>query len=497
MATTVVFQPNEASAVDNYLHTSIGVSPTDGKLQVGHSGGTLVRSVFVWDLTSLPAGAIVTSASLTLTEFADEVTSTQTIRTYRLTQAGVTESCTWATYDGSNAWTTAGGDYSTAITSTQTTDGGTLVISDAGFVNLANDALNNRSGLLRIILATQEELDGVTSGTQRMKYNSASVATASDRPKLTVTYTRPATWVGGTGLTLTSASAWSTGEVPTSNVARFSSGYETGKGTVTLGSCLIGNDFEGGLGTSATSASISTDLVLIDNMDGSLYLDVDVPLASATDGLAIIRRFPQVTELNLELGSVYVFAQSDYRRGNGKLIFGSSTDITTLHISNTSSQHLAVQLGGTIDNITVSGPVRLTGSATVSGTMKVIGPAAHVDCDASVAGDVMVTGAVAVFGGDNLASSGTLEVSRSNVSLSGDDVSITVGDLIVSTGGAVTVDSNGGATFNSITALSGRLNSTTPHTLTVGASAKLSSTNFRSLDFSSSRNSGHFVGITT
>ena len=497
MATTVVFQPDDTTAFDNFLHTSVSVPPTWSQLAIGQSGGSRVRTIFVWDLTSLPAGAVVTSASLALTEDTDSITSTQSVRTYRMTQTAVTESATWATYDGSNAWATAGGDYSTDIGSTEATDGGDLTINDSSFVSLVNDALGNRSGLLRIIISTQKELDADFSGTQRMYYKSASTAIVSERPKLTVTYTLPATWVGGTGLTLASASGWSTGEVPTSNTARFSSGYETGKGTVTLGSCLIGNDFEGGIGTSATPASISTELIVIDNQDGSLFLGVDVPLLSTTTGLAIIRRFPQETELNLELGNVYVFAQSDYRRGNGKLVFGSSTDITSLHISNTSSQHLSIQLGGTIDNITVSGPVRLTGSATVSGTMKVIGPAAHVDCDASVAGDVVVTGAVAKFGGDNLASSGTLEVSRSNVSLSGDDVSITVGDLIVSTGGAVTVDSNGGATFNSVTALSGRLNSTTPHTLAVSAFGKMSSTKFRSLNFSHIGNSGHFVGITT
>lgn len=497
MATTVVFQPDDTTAFDNFLHTSVSVPPTWSQLAIGQSGGSRVRTIFVWDLTSLPAGAIVTSASLALTEDTDSITSTQSVRTYRMTQTAVTESATWATYDGSNAWSTAGGDYSTDIGSTEATDGGDLTIDDSSFVSLVNDALGNRSGLLRIIISTQKEFDADFSGTQRMYYKSASTAIVSERPKLTVTYTLPATWVGGTGLTLTSASGWSTGAVPTSNVARFSGGFETGKGSVTLGSCLIGNDFQGGLGTSVTPATITTEQVRIDSSDGALYLTVGIPILSVSTGVAVIRRFPRETELNFTLGKVYVFAHTNDRRTNGTLVFGTSCDIDFLTITNTSSQHLSVQLGGTIDNIVISGPVRLTGSATVSGAMRIVGPSATADCDASVVGDIFVSGAAATFGGTNLASSGSMEVSRSNVKLSGDDVGITVGDLIVSSGGSVTVDNNGGATFNSISSFAGQLNSTTPHSLTVSSFGKMSSTKFRSLNFSTPRNSGHAIGITT
>ena len=189
--TTETSQPDEGTAIDTMFHNGLSSTSfaTNAEIQVGNSGGTRVRTAMVWDLTELPSTAVITSATLTLTEHTDEMTDEQTIRIQRITQA-ITEVGTWNTYDGTNAWTTTGGDYSTDIISDTTTSGGTLTVNNAKFVELCQDAIDNRSSSLKILIATVYELtSGTVSGTQRMKYNSSSDSTDSDDPKLVVTYT--------------------------------------------------------------------------------------------------------------------------------------------------------------------------------------------------------------------------------------------------------------------------------------------------------------------
>ena len=189
-STTETSQPDESVAVDTMFHNGLTSTSfaTNAQIQVGNQGGTRTRTAMVWDLTELPTTAVITSATLTLTEHTDGMDDEQTIRVQRITQT-MTEAATWATYNGSNAWTSAGGDYSTDIISDTTTSGGDLTINNSKFVELCQDAIDNRNRYLRILIATVYELGGGNSGNQRMKYNSASDSTSGDRPKLVITYT--------------------------------------------------------------------------------------------------------------------------------------------------------------------------------------------------------------------------------------------------------------------------------------------------------------------
>ena len=186
---TLTLQPAESGATDTMFHSGLSSTSfaTNAQLQVGNQGGTRTRTAMVWDLSSIPDESEITEATLTLTEHTDGMDDEQTVRVQRVTQA-MTEAATWATYDGSNSWTSAGGDFSTDIQSDTATSGGTLTINNSKFVELCQDALDNRSKSLKILLATVYELGGGNSGNQRMKYNSATDSTASDRPKLVIKY---------------------------------------------------------------------------------------------------------------------------------------------------------------------------------------------------------------------------------------------------------------------------------------------------------------------
>ncbi len=192
-STTETEQPDESSAIDTMFHAGLSDSSfaTGSVIQIGNKGGTRVRTAMYWDLTELPATAVITSASLTLTEHTDEVDDSITVRVLRITQESFTESATWNDYDGSNSWSSAGGDYSTDIVSNTTTSGGNLTINNSEFVELCQDAIDNRSGALRILIGSAYELTmaGTLSGNRRMRYNSSNDSTAADRPKLIITYT--------------------------------------------------------------------------------------------------------------------------------------------------------------------------------------------------------------------------------------------------------------------------------------------------------------------
>lgn len=114
------------------------------------------RGVLQFDLSSL-AGQFVTGATLTLSDAAGGVIpSTSTFNAYRITQSDLSDAGNWNTYDGTNAWTALGGDYSlTGGASTTLADAASdLVFSD--LTTLVNDAIANRSGILRLLIIGPE-----------------------------------------------------------------------------------------------------------------------------------------------------------------------------------------------------------------------------------------------------------------------------------------------------------------------------------------------------
>ena len=79
-------------------------------LQVGEEAGAsrIYRGIIKFDLSSIPTGAIITSATLSLKLKTDASTNTRTFRFYRVKRAWVEGECTWAIYSTGNNWGTAG-----------------------------------------------------------------------------------------------------------------------------------------------------------------------------------------------------------------------------------------------------------------------------------------------------------------------------------------------------------------------------------------------------
>ena len=143
-----------------------------------------VRSLLDFDISAIPAGSTIQDTSkLELYVLSIYTNGSGTAQTgYRITQAAWTETgVTWNKYDGTNAWTTAGGDYSTpSVSYTGPTTTGWFSISGSSFAAFLQDALDNRAGIVRLILRLDAE-DGSVRG-----FAASNDEDATNPPKLTV-----------------------------------------------------------------------------------------------------------------------------------------------------------------------------------------------------------------------------------------------------------------------------------------------------------------------
>jgi RHS repeat-associated protein len=92
--------------------------------QVGFDGTNASRSVLYFGTTAVPADAIVANAELKLYLGSEANSTPVSLGVYPLTRS-FTQSATWNSYDGSNAWSGAGGDYDSGNGWTASSVGGT------------------------------------------------------------------------------------------------------------------------------------------------------------------------------------------------------------------------------------------------------------------------------------------------------------------------------------------------------------------------------------
>lgn len=198
MSGTLTLQPNETAAVDRTIDSTATPSATAGTLDIGYfssKGVKQKRAVMVWDFTSVPKGAKVVSASMTLDHYSTNMTNPQELGMYRITTSGVDENVTWTNYDGSSAWTTAGGDYTTmgaTFVTVPAVGSADVVFNKSNFVRMINRAIRVDGGYMAILLALTTELDGTASGEENFKVRSASgTGHGGVIPFITLTYTTP------------------------------------------------------------------------------------------------------------------------------------------------------------------------------------------------------------------------------------------------------------------------------------------------------------------
>jgi hypothetical protein len=111
--TTITIQPNATDGVDariiaapyatsNFGADSIGVGN-------GLDGGVTERGLLKFDLSGIPAGSVINSATLSLYVTTDASSNARTFRVYKVKRIWVENQVTWNAYSTGNNWQTAGG----------------------------------------------------------------------------------------------------------------------------------------------------------------------------------------------------------------------------------------------------------------------------------------------------------------------------------------------------------------------------------------------------
>lgn len=83
---------------------------TGSLLEVGSTGSAASRALLKFDISSIPKEVVVLNAELELYLDSRSTTNAATVDVHALTRA-FTSSATWNRYDGTNSWTSPGGDY--------------------------------------------------------------------------------------------------------------------------------------------------------------------------------------------------------------------------------------------------------------------------------------------------------------------------------------------------------------------------------------------------
>lgn len=173
----------------NKLSTAVQVGDDDA----GPGPSQINRCLVKWDLSSIPANAIISSAVLTLTYAADYSSNARTLRAYRVKRAVDYDQVTWNKYDASNSWGTAGCGNTTS--DREGTDIGNVSIP-------ANPTLDTTVDITLTASAIQEMVAGSftnnglllkkdTESDDEVDFYGVGYVTESKRPLLTITYTVP------------------------------------------------------------------------------------------------------------------------------------------------------------------------------------------------------------------------------------------------------------------------------------------------------------------
>ena len=191
---TLNLQPNATDGKDSYIISSSPNTNGDGSnLHIGESSGGLRRTLIQFNLSSIPAGSTINSATLSLYFYDYTVGGNRTIKVYRLKRVWVENQVTWNEYATGSAWQTAGAlganDYdSTEVASLVVTD--TYPAWQAWTLSVAlvkemisGGAFGNYGFLL---------IDTTESGNTKL-FRSSDDGGGTLNPKLDIDYTAPAT----------------------------------------------------------------------------------------------------------------------------------------------------------------------------------------------------------------------------------------------------------------------------------------------------------------
>ena len=181
--TTLVLQPG-AEGKDTFIEGQNNHEDhnkeNDKKLKSSTEAGKEYHTLLQFDLSSIPAGSAILSATLELT-LSKMPANPEVIGIHRITRSWTEGGATWLTHNGSNDWDTPGGDYDAAQTSSF--EASALGQHSADISALTQDWLDGTYPNHGILLVPE-----VTPGDDSNEFASGDDNDPSVRPKLTIVY---------------------------------------------------------------------------------------------------------------------------------------------------------------------------------------------------------------------------------------------------------------------------------------------------------------------
>ena len=271
MATTTTFNPDaDAFIQSNNATTNYGTNVFFKLGEVG-SGGNAKHGVMEFDLSSITDTTDIVSANLTLVSLSAYGAVTKTMTVARLDQSFTEGGVTWNTYNGSDAWPEgagAAGDADTGLPTYSITVGeDTDQVID--IVELVKDAINKRSGTLRLVFYMT-----TTGSNSNNNFGSSNNSTAANRPTLDVVVATRYAWTGAVDDDLDDYRNWDPGVVPAANdIALFNAGtVDVGRGSLTCKRVYVGRSYKGNIGTSSGEIGVNCDELRLGSPYSKCYL---------------------------------------------------------------------------------------------------------------------------------------------------------------------------------------------------------------------------------
>jgi len=215
--TTVSFNPIRDNTLyedaDGLVSNAQGVDIFAGRTDIGQ----LRRAALRFDLSSIPPGSTVSSATLTLRVNRTRANSADSMTLHRALAAwgegtsnatnqtgrgapATTADATWVhTFYPNQFWAAAGGDYAataSATTSVGTQNGPYSWSSGAGIIGDVQSWIDNPTGNFGWVVKVDE-----SQNTTARRFDSSEATTVANRPLLTITYTPPVSPTGACCLT--------------------------------------------------------------------------------------------------------------------------------------------------------------------------------------------------------------------------------------------------------------------------------------------------------
>lgn len=191
--TTYTSQPDDTTGSDCYIQKEAATTNyNNAYLLIGESNAAVAtyRSLIKFDLSSIPSGAQVSAATLSIWVFEDVSSNARTLRAYRVKRNWVETEATWNVYSTGNSWGTAGCDNTTS--DRDATDMGSASVGAAVSVGTEIQISLTTAEMNKFFDGTYTNYGWLlkvdTEADDCYLYDSSGSLTAGERPKLVIEY---------------------------------------------------------------------------------------------------------------------------------------------------------------------------------------------------------------------------------------------------------------------------------------------------------------------